>query len=267
MMKASLVILTWNRRRSVETSLKANMRSAGYPIYEIIHCDNGSEPGFADWFKTEFDPSVQIRNAQNLGVAAGYNRGLAMATGSHVIITGCDRVMPHHWLKKFIEAFEKIPNTGVISCYTETEPHDSRIYTDVHGIRSIPEDINGVTIQRARPVEARMHSKEFLFKAGFFREDFGIYGYEDAEWSDRANTTAFSQGMLNYYLPDLGFAKHLPDDDFGRTIDGVEYHPYKRSVFADPRLRKLFAACWKEGSPYYNPYARIEPNRLEEFQV
>ena len=90
MIKPTLVILTWNRQPSVDRSLTSNIMSADYPIHELIHVDNGSEPGFVEWFRNKFKPSTQIINDRNHGVAVGYNRGLAMATGTHVIMT-CDR--------------------------------------------------------------------------------------------------------------------------------------------------------------------------------
>lgn len=251
--KPSLILLTWNRKTSVNLSLFANLNSAGYPLHELIHVDNGSEPGFTEWFKAAFNPDTQVINKTNLGVAAGYNRGLAMATGTHVVITGCDRIMPMGWLKKWVEAFEAIPDTGVISCYSNYEKDISSRYLDSEEI------LNEIKIRKAIPVEARMHSRDFLFKVGFFREDFGLYGYEDAEWSDRANTYAWANSFRNYTLPDLGIANHLSDDDFGSSVSGVSYRKFKDSIHPSEKNKNLFELCHKLGSPHYNPFARLEP--------
>lgn len=249
----SLVILTWNRKQSVGESLSLNLANAGYPIREIIHVDNGSDPGFCEWFKETFKPDVQICHKTNLGVAVGYNRGLAMATSSHVVITGCDRVMPDNWLYKFAETFHQIPNTGVVSCYTG--PHTERYRGD-------EQVINGIPVRRSIPVEARMHSKEFLFRVGFWREDFGLYGYEDSEWSDRAEKRAIDCGLLNIIRTDMGYAQHLPCDDFGKKVDDQDYQAFKDKTHGDPRRKALWLNCHKLNSPYYNPYSRIEPNLL-----
>ncbi len=247
-MKVSLVILTWNRWPSLEKSLRANIASAGYPLHEIVHVDNGSEPGFNECFRHEFKPSVQVLHAENQGVATGYNRGLALATGSHVVITGCDRVMPYDWLNTFVSCFQDIPETGVVSCYSGAYPER---------IRGSVLKVNGLEIQRAIPVEARMHSKDFLFGTGFWREEF-FYGYEDSEWADRAERYAAANGMLNYVVPGMGLASHLSETDFTSLVGGLTYRQFKDKHHGDPRARELWLKCNRFGSPHYNPYARTE---------
>lgn len=254
MISVSLVILTWNRWPSVYRSLSHNIANAGYPIDELVHVDNGSQTELVLEMQTIFKPHVQILHEKNHGVAAGYNRGLALASGSHVVITGCDRVMPKNWLKKFVDAFERIPETGCISLYTKLHPER---------YRGEARYVNGVWIRPAIPVEARMHSKNFLFATGFFREDFGTYGYEDSEWSDRAEKTARENGLINYNIFDMPFAEHLPDEDHP-GVNGESYRTFKNRTHAMPRQRALFELCHKKGSPHYNPYARIEPNLLGE---
>lgn len=251
----SLVILTWNRWKSVHESLSKNIERAGYPIREIINVDNGSSDFFRQKFKGIFHPSVQVLHQENQGVARGYNRGLALATSSHVVITGCDRVLPDGWLATWVNAFEKIPNTGVVACYTG--PHEERY-------RGHPTELNGVQIQRAIPVEARMHSRDFLHLVGYFREDFGLYGFEDAEWSDRAERRAKENGFINYILPSMPRAVHLPDDDFEGMLD---YAKWKKAIHPDPWNKALWLDCNHRNSPYYNPYLRREENirqRLKE---
>ncbi len=236
----SLVMLTMNRMEAVEQSLTANLASAGYPVREIIHVDNGSDPGFAHWFKCVFNPAIQVLHATNLGVAKGYNRGMLLATSSHIVITGCDRLMPKQWLLEWVKAAQLISNTGAISCYTAGRGGGTEI-------------LNGVAIRYGRPLEARMHSRNFLLGAGFFREDLDLYGYEDVEWSDRAERYARIHGLVNYTLPDLGLASHLKFE--GTTRSYVEMKNVEHSV---EWKRQLVRDCHRLGNPFYNPYSRIE---------
>ncbi len=248
MISVSLVILTWNRLESVRRSLTANLKSAGYPIREIIHVDNGSESGFADWFQAEFKPAIQVRHATNLGVSKGYNRGFLLATSSHIVITGCDRVMPDNWLLEMVQAAHVIPETAVISVYTDEHPTRCRA----------PITLNGLEVVPALPFEARFHSREFLLDVGFFREDFGLYGYEDCEWSDRAERVAREQGRVSYILPHIGDAIELPDDDFGSDMPGAAYDAFKVKENDQRDKMLLKEMCWALDNPYYNPYARVE---------
>lgn len=255
----SLVLLTFNRKKAVMKSLAHNIKNAGYPITDIIHVDNGStEPGLADWVSNHAAPSVQILHAKNEGVAKGYNRGLLMATTSHIVITGCDRMMPKNWLSKMVDAFRRIPNTGVISCYSH--PTKSSLDGTLElRYKSGQELINGVYIRQSQPCEARMHSRYFLHKAGLFREDFGLYGMEDCEWVDRAERTATREGLINYCLSDLDLALHLPDDDFVIGIDGRSYKEFKEHHNTQEYKQRLVKKLHDLGNPHYNPYARIEP--------
>jgi GT2 family glycosyltransferase len=252
----SLVILTWNRWTSVSTSLATNLARAEYPVHEIIHVDNGSIPGFTERFRDRFHPAVQVLHKENQGVARGYNRGLAMASGSHVVITGCDRVLPDGWLKTWVKCFETVPETGAVACYTG--PYEERM-------RGHPTNRGDLTIQRAIPVEARMHSRAFLHLVGYFREDFGLYGFEDAEWSDRAEKRAQENGLQNYIVHDMPKAVHLLDNDF-EPLKPDAYAEWKKQIHPDPWNRALWIGCHQQNSPYYNPFSRHEPDQRERLK-
>lgn len=261
MTSISLVVLTWNRWETVKQTLQHNLANAGYPIREIIHVDNGSQdsfvkggPGvvfsehFHELFNAHFAPAIQVIHAENLGVAKGYNRGMLLATSSHIVILGMDRLMPDRWLARWVAALQDIPNTGVISCYSGSYPERF----------TRPEErFNGHTIQPAFPCEARIHSRQLLLDVGFFHEGFGLYGYEDCEWGDRVTRYADREGFVNYVLPSLGNAVELPDDN-AFTVDGISYDKFKERENAKARALGLHEARHALENPYYNPYARIE---------
>ena len=244
MISVSLVLLTYNRFPSVLRSVDRNYDTAGYPIRELIHVDNGSDGNLVG-ITEELQPDIQIRHAKNLGVAKGYNRGMLLATSSHILITGCDRILPNSWLKAMADAYDKIPNTGVISLYSTNEfdsvRHNSEPYLE-----------NGVKIQRAIPFEARICSREFFLKAGFLREDLGLYGQEDCEWAYRAERVARENGLVNYVLPDLGLAEELDDHDGGKN-----YHDFKLKEAAEQWKLDLVKECRHHHNQYYNPYGGL----------
>jgi GT2 family glycosyltransferase len=248
----SLVILTRDRWRTVERCLAENIIRAGYEIDELIHVDNGSDPQLPELFADVFEPDVQIRNKENLGVAKGYNRGLAMASKSHIVISGCDRILPRNWLYHMINSAHHIPETGVISVYSPPRFGEKDHSGRFDGPRQI---LNGQEIQPGSACEARFHSREFLMGAGFFREDFGLYGFEDCEWRDRASRHAQRNGLINYILPWLGYAEHIDD---GKD----DYEHMKQTETSDPRKPELVRWCHNNGNPHYNPYARCEVDML-----
>lgn len=253
-MNISVAILTFNRKDAVGKTLAHNLDHSGYPIHELIHVDNGSDPGFTDWFQEIFHPDIQLRHKTNLGVSRGYNRGMLLATGSHVIITGVDRLMPNNWVKTLVEHYEAIPNTGVISIYLPAvDDHKKLRY------RGEPLTINGKTIQPSAAKEARIIPRDFLLKCGFFREDFQIYGNEDHEWERRAHRTAQEAGLINYIIPGMIAEPYHGDDYHFLMPNGQGYHEFKKKLEKSPENTAILNLANQLGNPFYNPYSRIEP--------
>lgn len=247
-MKVSLILLTYNRFTAVRECFEHNYYNAEYDYHEIVHVDNASDN--QEWFDRMFFPEVSIRHTKNLGVSRGYNRGYLLATGSHVLITGMDRLMPPGWLKTLVKYFETIPQTGVISVYAPPvrEGDDYKV-TRYHGEQMT---VNGLLIQPAIPFEARICSREFFLKCGFLREDFDTYGYEDNEWGMRADRVAKENGLINYVIP--GFvAEHYKEDTDFMMRDGRGYREFKDS-FLEANKRR-YEDIERLGFPYYNPYA------------
>lgn len=262
MLKVSLVLLTHNRADSVIKSFGANLKSAGYPIGEIIHVDNGSTDLRAiDWINNQIGVDVQILHSSNLGVSKGYNRGMLLATGSHIAITGCDRIMPDNWLARMAHAAEVIPETGVISCYSVPS---AAYMLDCFASRYLGPvfERSGILIREAHVAEARLHSRDFLLKAGLFREDFGLYGYEDVEWAERAARVARQNGLRNYVLDSMDHAQHLDDGDGGKDYQALKTDENERKW-----KRELSEKCWELGNPYYNPYWRNEPELVHTLKA
>lgn len=73
-----IIILSWD---SIEDTL-ACLRSAlcsDYPNFEILVVDNAQQPGLGDILQRDFPEVYLLRNPENLGYAAGNNRGIGWA--------------------------------------------------------------------------------------------------------------------------------------------------------------------------------------------
>jgi GT2 family glycosyltransferase len=252
--KISWVILTYNRGDTVQRSIRHNLNNCGHGIDEIIWVDNGSESEEFNKIVPAFPvpPDVVVQNRENLGVAKGYNRGIILATGDLIVITGCDRLMPDRWLAKMVEHFEKIPETGIISVYSQPpEVVPERFKNDV----AITEERNGLDIIPAMPMGAKMFRRSLLKFAGHLREDFGLYGWEDVEWGFRLRRVLEEQKQISYILPNF-LAEHLGSEGIKEFNgkDGEDYHAFKQREAHDPRKSELLAWCKDNEYPYYTPY-------------
>ncbi len=251
MKKFSWIILTHNRAEIVRKSVEYNFVNMGESIHrdndlEIIWCDNGSdEDGITEAIEY-FAPDVVIMNKGNLGVAKGYNRALALATGEYVVITGCDMLMPLNWLETFHQHITAIP--GIACMYSRPlEEAPERARGGDYGEWKI-EERNGLTIAQGMPIGRRILSRELLREIGYFHEGLGLYGWDDVVWADRAERVCEDRGLMTYVIPDQ-ICEHL-----GKTQDSPEYKAFKEAEAKDPEKQKVIAEYRRAGCPRVDPY-------------
>ncbi len=112
-MKASLIILSWNGRPYLAACLDAVLAQE-YPDFEVIVVDNASTDGSAEWVAEHYPQVRLIRNARNLGFAAGNNVGLAAATGDVLALLNQDTEVQPGWLAALAEALRTCAGAGVV---------------------------------------------------------------------------------------------------------------------------------------------------------
>jgi glycosyltransferase involved in cell wall biosynthesis len=214
--KITWLLLTYNRLEITKQSVQHNLKNAGREIDEIIWVDNGSVDTYY------IDADVTIINKKNLGVAKGYNRGFAMAAGDYIIITGSDTLMPDNWANIFLENA-----VNGIACMTSKniEKHDA--------------------------VGPKIIDKRVFTMAGYIREDFGLYGYDDVEWGLRVQKEMECIGFKCDF-EHLGTEAIAPWSE--DSLESKEYHKFKRDEIASSRKWNLLKKCKEEGYKYYNPY-------------
>ena len=241
-MKVSWVLLTWNRRETVQESIRHNFLNAGAEIDEVVYVDNGSTDWTPIMVQGELKPETQVLHNKNQGAAKGYNRAMSLATGDIIVITGCDMLMPDNWLRIFKEYLTAIPNTGAASMY---QTHHDNVPERLKGEQTT---LNGLPIVPAMPMGRKAFSRDFLRKVGYLREDFNLYGWEDVEWGHRCERVAKENGLINYVIPNK-ICRHL-----GKEQDTEEYKKWKQEQASDPRVLDLMKWCHDNNFPYYNPY-------------
>lgn len=238
-MRISLVMLTYNRADLVERIMAHNLANAGGAPDELIWVDNGSTDRVRDVMRS-YKPDVSVLNKSNLGIFKGYNRGFILASGDYVTITDDDMLMPNGWLAAYRAYLEGISNTGV-ACILWNRRR--RLSTTL--------ETNGLKYQPCHPLgRFIVHRDLLLRRIGLFREEFGLIGPGDIEWSRRASRVCKEDGLLTYAL--AGYqSEHLGTPE----CDGQKYFAYKEREAGDPRKRAILAFCAAAKYPYYNPYA------------
>ncbi|VVB50611.1 Glycosyl transferase family 2 [uncultured archaeon] len=248
MLNISWLILTLNRFEKSSIVIPHNRENAGYPVKELVWVDNGSTDGIRD-FMASLKPNVSVLYDHNTGVARGYNTAMVMSTGDWMVITGNDMIMPDNWLGLFAKYIENIPNTHAVSMYHKpTDQCPERL----RGERVVE---NGLELINAQAMGRRIYSRALLKKAGYLREDFGLYGWEDVEWAHRTERVCRENSWRTYVIPDLvpktlEHFQGIETDKYDNTV----YVDFKRKEGDDPDKRKLFQWYYDNNTPYFSPF-------------
>ena len=78
LLKASVVVVTWNGLHHLKQCLPALIRQRGIS-YEVILVDNGSTDGSVEWVAQSYPDVVLVELGSNHGFAAANNAGFTKA--------------------------------------------------------------------------------------------------------------------------------------------------------------------------------------------
>ena len=92
-MKLSIIIVSWNVVEDLSNCLKSIGENPLSGEFEIIVVDNASTDGTVDVIKSDFPEVKIIANNENLGFAAGNNRGISEASGAYVLLLNPDTII------------------------------------------------------------------------------------------------------------------------------------------------------------------------------
>ena len=113
MKKVSIIIVNYNTKAVLNECLR-NLEGI-YADLEIIVVDNASSDGSAAMVKATF-ANVILIEAQNNGLAAGYNLALEKATGDYILFLGSDAFPELTTVEGMVGFFEENSDVGIATC-------------------------------------------------------------------------------------------------------------------------------------------------------
>jgi GT2 family glycosyltransferase len=192
----SVVIPTWNGRALLDVALGSLGRQSLAPL-EVIVVDNGSADGTVEWLAERWPAVTVVALEENLGFAAGTNRGIARARGDVVALVNNDVELDPDFLRELVRALEANPEAA--SAAAKMLRFEDRGVIDATGdtLRW-----SGIALQRgqgeadrgqydgAGPVfsacaGAAAYRRAAFDDVGLFDEAFFAY-LEDVDWGFRA---------------------------------------------------------------------------------
>lgn len=210
--RVSVVILNWNNYPDTRDCLYS-LQAAGYRNHEVIVVDNGSTDDSPRRLREEFPSCLHIRNPENLGFAAGCNRGIERALergAAYICLLNNDTVVEPGFLEPAVQAAEADPGIGIVG--GKTLWHGTPGLIDSTGAtrvflllgaargRGSGERDRG---QYGRPCDLQatggglmLVRRQVVEDLGFFSEDF-FFSHEDVDFCLRAR----KKGYRIRYVP------------------------------------------------------------------
>lgn len=256
--RIAVVVLTWNSRRYTLACLESiSLQTQPHAVYVV---DNASTDRTADAVERQF-PSVQvIRNAENLGYAAGNNVGIATAfadSADAVLVLNNDTILAPDALCHLASAANTHPKVGVINPVILFARAPHRVWfagaginrwtgqTRHQGYNAPYRQVPGVerSIERATGC-AMLITRACYDAVRGFNEGLFLY-YEDMEYSLRAHRAGFPillapQAIVYHHVSASSGGAKSPNALYYSTRNSVvvldEYLPLRPSLAGIRRM-------------------------------
>lgn len=193
----TIIIAAFNALKYTKLCLQS-IKEYTPPGYELILVNNGSTDGTKEYFAQVAGARV-INNEQNLGFAAGYNRGIEAAKTNFILMLNNDCIVSHNWLTNMLECCCSDPGIGIVGPRANSVPGRQRVereFGNIEQFHAYTADYNCPDSNKWFPVATLsgfcfLFRKEVPARIGLFDETFGIGTFEDADYCVRARLAGF----------------------------------------------------------------------------
>ena len=246
----SVVVLMWNNATMTINCLSSVLTRSDYGALEVILVDNASETKEFEQVKNwcdEFAPGkiVVVRNATNLGFAAGNNVGLRIATGEYVVILNNDTQVAPGWIHRSLRHFRNNESLGLLGPSTDLCGNEAMVTLRGSSKNWLYEATERFGLRAYKLLPARTVAffcvfirREVLERVGLLDENFGRGYFEDDDYCRRVETANYTLGIAR----DV-FVHH----EMGSSFDQVPSQE-KQDLFN--RNKHLYETKWGEWIPH-----------------
>ena len=156
---------------------------------QIVIWDNASEDGTQQYLASLADPRIKIvEHRSNIGTSA-YAPAVALTSAPYIVELDDDVIeAPRRWDETLLNAFQKIPNIGILASDLKEDPNDSAYcylrYLKENRKVFVARDIEGTRLlEGPTPGGCAMTSREIYDRVGGFGQQKKlIFWHEDAAY-------------------------------------------------------------------------------------
>lgn len=196
----SILILNHNARDHLRQCLLSIQAFTPIP-HELVIVDNGSSDGSVEHLReADIANMTLVENPTNIGCPAARAQGMALADGDYVLLLDNDTIVTPAWLETLVGHCERIPGIGLIGPTTNfISGKQMRQDVEYSSTREMAEAALLITEQNRNRLESATRLVGFCMlitravvdKIGVCDGRFGLYGYEDDDYTHRARLAGF----------------------------------------------------------------------------
>ncbi|MDQ1357310.1 MAG: hypothetical protein QOG44_1683 [Acidimicrobiaceae bacterium] len=110
----SVIIVNWNARDALGGCLESLVSDPPPGPWEVIVIDNGSTDGSIEWLRTHAPEVRLIANADNRGLPAANNQGIAASSGQALLICNPDVVFRPGAAAAMVDLLDRRSRAGIV---------------------------------------------------------------------------------------------------------------------------------------------------------
>lgn len=212
----NITVVTFKRIECTKKCILSIIEHTKYPFHMTI-IDNGSKDETNKYlYSLQNNPEYSkyinkiVFFEENIGVSCAYNHGWSLSNAPYYMKIDNDVIfLRSDWLSILVEQVNKYPDIAMIGFGNNTSgirhPHDNRL--------SLAGHVGGCVLIR----------RDVHEKLGYWNEDYGLYGEEDADYGLRARLA----GYINVLFSDEkgAFIKYVDNYDANKD----EYKKWKNA--------------------------------------
>ena len=125
----------WGEPRYLYETVEAVLRQTDERWRLTVVDDCYPDPKVPEYFERLGHPQVTyIRNEENLGITANYERCIEMASADLVMLLGCDDIMQPDYVARVLTLHEKFPQADILQPGVQIIDSQGRAVSTLTGI-------------------------------------------------------------------------------------------------------------------------------------
>jgi GT2 family glycosyltransferase len=241
--KVFVIVLNYNGKDVLKRCLQSTYRT-DYPNFEVVVIDNDSKDGSFEEAKGLFPRAHFIKNAENLGFAAGNNIGIRFALekgADYVWMLNNDTKVEKETLSQLVAEGESRPKAGILSpliLHSRTKNiwfGGGKIdWWTMKTVHVPPQSLYSAFATEYVCGCAMLVKKEVFRQAGLLDEHFFLY-YEDADFSIRTRRCGFELHVVPkaHVFHDEASSEN-PEKVYWLVVSGLQFFRRHTPVFMKP---------------------------------